>query len=233
MNVIFPIYKKWNRMFHEDQIMGNSMRNSCKKWLHYKKPFEFKHILPIQLEEGDKVYVYEPKKHGGCGQVVGHFTVGPIFKCDYAFGAYPFIVYFCRNVLQNEEFAKKFEKAFKVELNGYKKGYIMKWALDDESMDDIKKYGVPPDIVDYLYDKERTTNLELSEDVWKLCDEWLGKIGFFNDCGESFYKHAITVQDYVIYDTPIPITSFTRPDGTAVSSAPQSFMYVQDLPAER
>ena len=229
MDVIFPIYKQWNRMFHEEQIMGNNMRHSSKKYLRYKKPFEFKVLFPTELKEGDKVYIYEPKKHRGCGKVIGHFTVGPVLNCNTPFGAVFAIEYFCREILHNEEYADKFKKAISTELPGYKKGYVLKYALDPKSMDHIKKYGTPPDIVDYLYDKERTRNLDDSEDVWKLCDEWLSKIGFYDQFGSSPYNYAITVTDYVQYDTPVALSSFTRPNGQTVETAPQSFMYVQPL----
>ena len=65
MDVIFPIYKQWNRMFHEEQIIGNNMRHSSKKYLRYKKTFAFKVLFPTELKEGDRVYIYEPKKHRG------------------------------------------------------------------------------------------------------------------------------------------------------------------------
>jgi hypothetical protein len=181
------------------------------------------------LSPGDKAYIYEPKKHGGSSKVVGEFTVGEIIPCDYPFGAYAFIVYFCRNVLKNEDYAEKFERAVKTELPGYKKGYTLKYALDDESMDHIRKYGTPPDICDYLYDKERCAKLDESERVWKWCDEWLRKIGFFNSCGESNYNYAIQILNPVQYRNPKNLSEFTKMDGSLVEKAPQSFVYVNEV----
>ena len=230
MALMLPIYKQWNKLFFNYDIMSCKKRNfmGCRH-LKYKKPFEFKTRLPKALKEGDKVYIYEPKRNKGCGQVIGEFTAGKIFKCDYPMGAFPFISYFCEHVVQNSDYARKFDKAFNTEMRGYKQGYIMKYALDEESVDHIAKYGVPPDLVDYLYDKERYSKIEESQMIWEWCDDWLRKIGFYNEFGESFYEYAITVVDPVLYDTPKPITDFHKEDGSVVEKAPQSFMYVQEL----
>jgi predicted transcriptional regulator len=230
MAIMYPIYGIWNdRIFEGDVLYLQNGVGQKGKHVRYRKEFEFRTRLPKDLKTGDKVYIYEPKKHYGAGKVVGEFTVGEIFKCDYPFGAFPFIVHFCRNVLKNEDYAKKFERAVKTELPGYKKGYILKYALDDESMDWIEKNRTPPDIITYLYDKDRTEKLDESEKVWKWCDSWLRKIGFYSEMGESNYKFAIEIQNPIRYSDPKSLSDFTKINGSVVDKAPQSFMYVNEI----
>lgn len=230
MAIMYPIYNIWNsRIFEGDVLcLQNGVGQKC-KYTRYKKDFEFRTKLPKDLKTGDKVYIYEPKKHGGSGKVVGEFTVGQILPCDYPFGAFPFIVHFCRNVLKNEDYAEKFERAVQTELPGYKKGYILKYALDDESVNWIEMYREPPDIVSYLYDKSRTANLDESERVWKWTDEYLRLCGFFNEYGESNYKYALEILNPVRYDVPKNLSDFTKMNGEVVEKAPQSFVYVNEI----
>lgn len=129
MNIIYPIYKCFN-----DQIFSG------------KKPFEFRTKLPKELTTGTKVYIYEPVKNGGSKMVVGEFTVGEIFDCNYFLGCIPFMVYFCRNILKNEDYARKFERAFAIDLPEHKKGTAMNFALDEEAVAYMEKYHTCPKI---------------------------------------------------------------------------------------
>jgi predicted transcriptional regulator len=227
---MYPIYNIWNNRIFEGDVLqlqiGVGQKN---RFVKYRKDFEFRTRLPKDLKIGDKVYIYEPKKHGGSGKVVGEFTVGEIIPCDGSFGAFPFVVHFCRNVLKNEDCAKKFERAVQTELPGYKKGYILKYALDDESMDHIEKTGTPPEIFDYIYDKNRCENLDESEKIWKWTDLYLEKCGLYNEFGESNYKFALTILNPTRYDAPKELTEFTKLDGSVVEKAPQSFVYVNTI----
>lgn len=230
MSIMYPIYSIWNsRIFEGDVLcLQNGVGQKC-KCVKYRKDFEFRTKLPKDLKAGDKVYIYEPKKHGGSGKVVGEFTVGQIFPCDYPFGAFPFIVHFCRNVLKNEDYAKKFERAVKAELPGFKRGYILKYALDDESMSWIETHKEPPDIVSYLYDKNRTENLDESEKVWKWTDSWLSACGYYNEFGESNYKYALEILNPIRYEVHKDLSDFAKLNGEVVDKAPQSFVYVNEI----
>lgn len=229
MAIMYPIYKQFIDLMIDGDILDCRDRNSVAGRLcRFKKDFEFRTRLPKDLKAGDKVYIYEPKKHGGSGKIVAEFTVGKIIRCDYPFGAFPFIVHFCRDILKNEDYAKKFERAVKVDLPQYKAGFAMKYALDDESMDCIEKTKDVPDIITYLYDRSRFENIDESERVWKWTDSYLSKIGLYNDCGESNYKFAIEILNPVRYNTPKDLSEFTKTDGSLVEKAPQSFVYVND-----
>jgi predicted transcriptional regulator len=231
MAIIYPIYKVFNEVIFKDQIMYLQHKD-CKRSKHakYRKKYEFRTKLPKRLDTGNKIYVYEPKKNKGSGKIVGEFQVGRIFSCNYAFGAFPFIVDFCRNVLKNDEYADKFERAVKINMPNYKQGYIMKYALDDVSIDYIEQHnGEHPPLVLYISDPKRCAAIEESERVWKLCDEYLRLCGFYNDWGESCYNYAIEILNPVLYDTPKELTEFQKEDGSIVEKAPQSFVYVKEV----
>lgn len=230
MAIIYPIHKQFNdKIFNDDILYLQHKDCSLSRHKRYRKNFEFRTKLPKNLKTGDKIYVYETKKRRGCGKVIGEFTVGEIFPCNYAYGAYPFIAYFCRHILKNEDYAKKYERAMKVDLPKYKKGFIIKYALDNESMDFIEKYGRPPELIDYLYDKKRCENMDEAERVWKWTDAYLTAIGFFDDTGESNYKIAIEIKDPVSYAYPKELSDFKKLDGSIVEKAPQSFCYVEEI----
>lgn len=207
MNLIYPIYK-----IFADQIFDG------------KKPFEFRTKLPKEMQVGDKIYIYEPAKKGGCQMIVGEFTVGEIFDCNYFLGCIPFMVYFCRNVLQNEEYAKKFERAFAIDLPEYKRGVPMSFALDDEAVEYMEKYHKYPKHNPYS-DKQHKIRWE-NQMAMEKCDRWLTEIGFYNDFCESYYEKAITIVNPIRYAEPKPLTDFIKKDGTCVSKAPQGFVYV-------
>lgn len=208
-NIIYPIYKCFN-----DQIFSG------------KKPFEFRTKLPNELSIGSKVYIYEPAKHGGSKMVVGEFTVGEIFDCNYFLGCIPFMVYFCRNVLKNEDYAKKFERTFVIDLPEYKKGTAMNFAFDDDAVEYMEKYHKYPKISYFSYDDNRRKSRWENQMAMEKCDRWLREIGFYNECDESYYNYSITIVNPIRYETPKPLSDFIKKDGTPVASAPQGFVYV-------
>ena len=207
MNIIYHIYKCF-----ADQIFDG------------KKPFEFRKKLPSDLTIGDKVYIYEPVKKGGSKKIVGEFTVGEIFNCDYYLGCIPFMVYFCRNVLKNEEYAKKFERAFAIDLPEYKNGVAMNFALDEEAVEYMEKYQKYPKLNVYS-DKQHKIRWE-NQMTMEKCDRWLKEIGFYNEYDESTYNRAIVIKNPIRYSEPKELSEFIKKDGTPVTKAPQGFVYV-------
>ena len=212
MAVIYPIYKVFN-----DLIFSGT------------KPFEFRTRLPKNLTTGTKVYIYEPVKHCGCRKVVGEFAVGNILHCDYHIGCIPFLPYFCRNVLKDEDYAQKFEKALSIPMPEYKKGFAAQFALDKESIKHIEKTGKPPKPEDYLYNHARCVKLDKVEEIMDMTDCWLRRIGFYNAFDESNYKFALEIINPVRYTTPKDLGEFKKLDGTKIEKAPQSFVYAQDM----
>lgn len=212
MAIMYPIYNTWNNLIFNGE-----------------KPFEFRTRLPKNLTTGTKVYIYEPVKNHGLGKVVGEFIVGDIMRCDYAIGAWPFLPYYCRNILKNDDYAKKFERALNVPETGYKKGSEVKFAFDDELMNYIFQHETWPPVEMYVYDKTKVANIDEADRVIDLCDRWLESNGFYNDFLESNYKFALEILRPVRYDAPRNLTDFTKMDGNVVEKAPQSFVYVNEI----
>jgi predicted transcriptional regulator len=228
MAIMYPIYKTWNeKIFADDILYLQHPDQGHKKHYRYRKEFEFRTRLPKNLNVGDKIYIYEPKTKGGSGKVIGEFTVGQIIQCGTPFGASAFIVHFCKHILKNDVYAKKIENALQTDLPGYKQGYILKYALDDDSIDYIKANGDIPPIVTYLHNKQRNERIAESERVWQWTDEWLRKCGYYSEFGTSNYQFAIAIQNPVKYNSPKDLSEFKRLDGTVLASAPQSHIYVQ------
>jgi hypothetical protein len=59
------------------------------------------------------------------------------------------------------------------------------------------------------------------------CDDWLMKIGFYNDCDESYYKYGIVLKDAVRYDVPKELSEFIGANGEKITRPPQSYMYAK------
>ena len=207
MNIIYPIYKCFT-----DQIFDGA------------KPFEFRRKLPNELKTGDKIYIYEPVKKGGSKMVVGEFTVGEIFECNYYLGCVPFMEYYCRHILKNDDYADKFARAFKLNLDGYKKGAPMNFALDVESIEYMEQTGNWPKL--RINDDNQKKLRWENQMTMEKCDRWLGKIGFYNEYDESTYNFAITIVNPVRYENPKPLSDFIKKDSTCVNKAPQGFVYV-------
>ena len=71
-----------------------------------------------------------------------------------------------------------------------------------------------------------------SENYIRECDDWLKKIGYYNDCEESYYKYGIVLTNITKFDTPISINDINDKNGDPIKTAPQSWMYVSGLKGE-
>lgn len=220
IGIIYPIYKVFNGLIFDNFVL----RLDKNKLITTRKTFEFRTRLPKELETGTKIYIYEPAKKGGCRKVVGEFQVGKILNCDYHIGSYPFMPYFCRNVLKNEEYAEKFETALHAEMPDFKAGTAINFALDENSMKIIEKTGRYPDFIEQNQNKVKKTR-----EIIEQCDQWLSKLGFYNEYSESNYKYALETVNPIRYETPKELSEFTKLDGTPVLKAPQGFVYVKTI----
>ena len=237
VGVMYPIYKIFNVMIF-DKLVLNFKNNideelNIDKIIECKKSFEFRTKLPKELQTGTKIYVYEPLKRGGCKKIVGEFTVGKILDCAYPIGAYPFMPYFCKNILNNETYAEKFEIALNTPMPHYKKGSAVRFALDEDAIKYIQDTGEWPKLFnEYLEHSQINVNWKKIEETSKVigqCDEWLIKMGFYNDMLESNYKYALEILNPIKYDEPKELHEFKKLDGNSVLKAPQGFIYVQTI----
>lgn len=226
MNVIFPIYKRWNRMFFEDNILTTTpWAPGEKQHYTYRKDFEFKVRKP-NIDVGDKIYIYEPKKDNGCGMVVGEFTIGAVMCLqEFRGGCIQFVPHFCRKVLKNNDYAEKFEQLVTIDIPDHQGTDKLKFALDEDSVEYIKNAKCLPPIEDYVSDRHRFVNVKKATDIFRLCDEWLKRIGLYNQYGYSNYQYAFAVTNPVKYETPKALEQFQDKNGDAILHAPQSFVY--------
>lgn len=235
MGVMYPIYQVFNeRIFDGMNMTFKDRHANTEKRLRCNKTFEFRKAIPKKLKVGDTIYVYEPKKMNGAGAVIGEFKVKAIRDCNSNatqvgyYGAAYFMPYFCRYILNEPDKADLFEEALKIGIPGYKGGYVLKFALDPDSMAYIKANQAPPEPQTYVFNNKRIQLQELAETYWRWCDDWLAECGFYGENGMSNYNYAFEIEAPVKYDTPRPLTDFIKLDGSPVEKAPQNYYYIKD-----
>lgn len=220
MDIIISIYRHWSNMIFDG-----------------KKPLEFRTKLPNDISIGDTIYIYETAKHGGARAVVGKCKIKNIINVLRddgkwpTFGCYPFIDYFCEHIKKDEKSAKIYRDVkaeFLYKFENYKHGYIIDFAFCEEELEHIRKCGKPIDlwqIADYDKVQSILKKNEISHNLIKECDDWLTKIGFYNECLESYYKYAFVLDEIEKFDKPILITDFLDKNNNPISRPPQSWMY--------
>lgn len=67
--------------------------------------------------------------------------------------------------------------------------------------------------------------IRAEKDLYK-CDDWLRKIGFYNDFDESNYSCIINISSYKELSEPQDIKTFKNKSGEAILKAPKNFCYV-------
>lgn len=202
--------------------------------LNGTKPLEFrtKHLKGIR--PGETIFFYQIKKRGGCGMVVGHCTlVDTIPVLRPAFGCYNLMDYFLRNIKKNSALADHVQSVMQEYApyleHQYRYGYILKYVFSPENLKHIKEHLCPID----TWKQGNATAMKIINDIRKgealisSCDEWLGKIGFYNDYGEVCFNYAYVLKNPVRYETPLPISRFTNSAGMHLNMAPQSCCYTQ------
>lgn len=219
MNVMYSLYKHW-----------------CDMILSGKKPLEFRTKLPKDMHPGTKIYLYETKKHGGAGTVVGECTVQDIISVLSENGKwpicgnFPFLEYYCETILQDDDMAEHIRMCkaeFKAKPENYRYGYITKYMFSPESLDSIRQTGAPLDLMK-LNMQERDKLLRdfaVADRLEQACDDWLTTIGFYNAYGETNYRYGLVLTNPIRYNTPKDITDFVNPKGEHIQVPPQSYCY--------
>lgn len=210
MNTIFSIHKQYS-----DKIFDKT------------KPVEFRHKLP-KLETGDKVYIYETKK-GGCGQVVGYFTVKeikPVQETSMASYMYAekYAELFC-----DEETQKTVKKAMSIHLDEYDNSLVLCYLFMNECLNEMALSNRPPEeSLNNMYKnmKNYEKQKKKKNEFLNACDNWLREIGFFDkNYNPMNWDYEIWVDEVKRFETPLPITEFLNKNGEAIQKAPQSFCY--------
>ena len=200
------------------------------------KPLEFRTRLPKELDVGSTIYLYETRKHGGAGAVVGECIVKDIISVLSPEGKwpicgnYPFLEFYCENILNDTAMAEHIRMC-KQEFNGkpenYRYGYLTKFMFSPESLESLRTTGETIDLMT-LTIPERDKILKdfaIADKLELACDDWLTNIGFYNECGETNYRYGLVLSEPVRYSTPKPLSEFLDASGKPIQNAPQSFCY--------
>lgn len=219
MNVMYSLYKHW-----------------CDMILSGKKPLEFRTKLPKDMKPGTKIYLYETKKHGGAGCIVGECTVQdiiPVLSEDGKWpicGNFPFLEYYCEAILKDEAMAKHIRMCkaeFKGKPENYRYGYITKYMFSPESLESLRQTGAPIDLMklDIEARDKVLRDFAVADKLEHACDEWLETIGFYNEYGETSYRYGLVLTNPIRYNKPKHITDFVNPKGERIQTPPQSYCY--------
>ena len=221
MDIIYSLHKIW-----------------CDQIFNGKKPIEFRTKLPKNLKKDTVIYLYETSKNDGCQKIVGECAVDYVINVlsdegEWPFvGCVPFLEYYFRNVNKNDAVADKYKEVLSKHKNlkNYKYGYILKYAFCEDELSHINKTGELIDtfkITDYNYLQKLFKEYEISEKYMKEVDEWLKKIGFYNNYDETNYKYGIVLKNIKKYKTPLPLSAFKDKNGNIIQKPPQSYMYAK------
>lgn len=213
MNAVFSLYKNYI-----DLIFSGV------------KDIEFRN-KKIKVNNGDKIYMYETKKDNGRGKIVGYFVVGDIVEIPKTkIGCYNFLLHYALKNNYDEDIIKQIEKAMSVDLTNYDNSLVLDYIFDDIMLDYMIKYKKPMDFDEKLRRDDVRYQIEAqrkSNEYCKKVDNWLRKIGFYNEYDESYWKFYIKIIDYKAFEKPIDISEFQLLNGNYLKAAPQSFCYTK------
>ena len=193
-------------------------------------PFDFRNVCP-KLDEGDKVYLYETKS-SGCGKVVGYFIVENICEIPHSkIGTYLYIDTYAK-MFCDEKIQESVNKAKQVEFEDYYNSYVLDFLFMDDLIEEMIKTHKPP-IIDYWkmnQDEMKEYNLikQKQTDFCQTCDEWLKKIGFYNEYDESTWKYQINIKNVVKFEKPIDVNKFQLRNGNYITNGLQNFYYIKN-----
>ena len=194
-----------------------------------KKPFDFKNVSP-KLKEDDKVYLFDSSQK----KVRGYYTVKDISEINHKkikIGTYLFIDIFAK-IFCDEKIQKSVNKAKQVEFENYYNSYVLEFLFMDDLIEEMIKTHKPP-IIDYWKMnqdemKEYNQMRQKQTEFCKACDEWLKKIGFYNEYDESTWKYQINIKNVVKFEKPIDVNKFQLRNGNYITNGPQNFYYIKN-----
>lgn len=217
MKVMYSLYKHWTEMI-----------------LSGEKPLEFRTKLPKDLKIGTTILLYETRKHNGAGAVVGECTVKDIIPIKNGnrwplVGCYPFLDWYCEHIRNDAELANRI-RAIRSEFDnmpGYRYGFVARYIFSTRTLEQLRLTGHPFDLMQMSIDErdEILKEYEKANDLEYECDDWLTKIGLYNEFGETNYQYALVLENPVRYTNPKPITDFVNGKGETITVPPQSYCY--------
>lgn len=217
MDIMYALYKHWT-----DMILSG------------EKPLEFRTKLPKDMKPGTKILLYETRKHNGAGAVVGECTVKDIIPIKNGtrwplVGCYPFLDWYCEHIRNDVALANHI-RAIRSEFDnmaGYRYGFVSRYIFSTRTLEQLRLTGRPFDLMQMTIDErdEILKEYEKANDLEYECDDWLTKIGLYNEFGETNYQYALVLDNPVRYQVPKQLNEFKGTNGKPIGNAPQSYCY--------
>lgn len=212
MNILMSFYQHWTeQIFLQEKIL------------------EFRTRIGKDFRVGTKIYMYEAKKNGGSGKVVGEFQINEIEKLPTTkVGTYGLLPYFCEHILQDEVALTQVKAAYAISVPNYDKSIKLDYIYNLEF---LRKLSKGEDFSFLDMSREEFLNYEINrkkaEKLIKACDEWLYNIGFYNQYGETNYHYYLGISNVLKYESPISVSEFKNVKGENLTKPPQSWCYVK------
>ena len=214
MNAIFSMHRKYT------ELIFNGIKN-----------LEFRKKVGMDFNTNDTIFIYETKKDGGSGMIVGEVRINKIteIKKYPKLGAYTMLPYFVKKFGTEEE-QRQVKKAMEIHLTNFDESIVLNYIFDNWTLNYMIKNNDVPDWFNVKHPlwpnvKEYNSIHQKSAELLDRCDEWSNIIGFYDKYGTSYWKHIIELENPQKYKIPIPITEFKNKTGNNIKRAPQSWCY--------
>lgn len=213
-NIMAALYLPWAQMI-----------------LNGRKPFEFRKKPWKQVQIGDKLYLYETKRFGGRGKVVGEATIAELISMEFSPPPEPkTFLYWAKHIAKREDLVRGIEEIESIRVRNYKDGFVYRFALCDPIRKEIIRTHRLPSSYNTFFDRsvypERYQKITEATRLILQYDEWLRQMGFWNDFGETDYRVAYRLENPIQYSEPKSIHEFCGLDGKPIQAHPQSGIYV-------
>lgn len=221
----------------KEGVLMDVMAACYKHWIDMilagKKPFEFRVQPWVNAAIGSKLYLYETKRCGGAGMVMGEVTIEKIIPMEFKMSPHPYTFrYWLENIRKCPEAIAAMDKIGSFQMSHYKDGYVYNFMLCESFIDYILSHDeLPPEfntLEDRIKNPDHYAKMESARKLIFGYDDWMKEIGFWNDFGESSYKIAYQLKEPIRYEYPIPITAFLGANGQSLKRPPQSFQYIMN-----
>jgi len=178
-----------------------------------RKPFEFRNHIGIHWAPGTKIFIYESKRCGGAGQVVGEAVIDEIIPIPQgSVGPPRFLLrYWAEHTPGRESLVPLLDELGDYELPGYKKGTILRYLSHPDLLRKAMQTG------------QWVFMIPGSDNPVEYCENWLALIGLIDGFGKYCYRYALKLKDIEKYEEPKPLAAY------GITKAPQSWCYATEI----
>lgn len=215
MDVMVACYKHWTDMIFSGE-----------------KPFEFRTKPIKRLYVGDKIFFYEPKKTGS-GKVTGEAVVEKIIPLLFKQSPQQETFrYWAEHIKKDHSLVEAIDRIGRFRMSRYKDGYIYHFMFSKPMIEYIMANDELPPAFNSLQHRiaypEIYQEMELARERITEYDDWMQKIGFWQEDGTSCYTVAYQLKNAVFFASADyqEIQDFLDQRGKPLQRPPQSYQYV-------